>query len=68
MKHNIKDKIDMMERLAKELKKDDETFDRNWPFLYEILTVGQLKGLWKPMKEAGVSFISWNFINGKVAS
>ena len=68
MKHNIKDKIDMMERLAKELKKDDETFDRNWLFLYEILTVGQLKGLWKPMKEAGVSFISWNFINGQVAS
>lgn len=53
----VKDNMDMMKKLAKILKTDDEVFDQNWLFLYEILTAGQLKGEWNLMKEAGISFV-----------
>lgn len=44
---------------AKRLKELD--MDRNWLFVYETLTHGNLKGEWRRMKEAGVSFLIKEF-------
>ena len=38
-------------------KRDIETFDRLWLFLYEILPQSDLRGDWKPLKKADISFI-----------
>lgn len=40
---------------AKRLATTD--MDKWWIYVYETLTYGNLKGEWKPMKKAGVSFI-----------
>lgn len=37
--------------------KDDEAFDQFWVFMYEILPASDLKGEWKEIKSAGVTFI-----------
>ena len=42
---------------AEELSENDKDFERNWVFVFEVLTQGKLKGEWKPMKKAKVSFI-----------
>ena len=39
----------------------DDKFDRNWIFIYEALPFSQLKGEWKPMKKAGISFVKPEF-------
>lgn len=43
---------------AVELKKNDEDFDRNWLFVYEVLPQSDLPGDWKKIKQSGVSFIN----------
>ena len=40
-----------------EKSQTDNDFDKFWLFLYEALPMSKLKGEWKPMKRAGVSFI-----------
>ena len=47
----------MMKSIAKDMKTDDNLFDQNWIFIYEILSMGLLKEEWKKMKMAGVSFL-----------
>ena len=42
---------------ARELASNDDDFNRNWLFVYECLPQSELKGEWKPMKKAGVSFL-----------
>ena len=42
---------------AVELKKNDEDFDRNWLFVYEVLPQSDLPGDWKKIKQSGVSFV-----------
>jgi len=42
---------------AKALLSDDAEFERNWLFGYECLPKSLLKGEWKTLKNAGVSFI-----------
>ena len=42
---------------AKLLVKNDDDFERNWLFAYEVLSQSDLKYDWKPMKKAGVSFV-----------
>ena len=51
------DKVKMMKSVARDMKTDDNVFDRNWIFIYEILSMGLLKEAWKKMKMAGVSFL-----------
>lgn len=36
--------------------------DKNWLFIYEVLSSGNLQGEWKPLKQAKVSFIHPEFI------
>lgn len=38
--------------------------DRNWLFVFEALSVGELKGDWKPMKREKVSFLKDEFRPG----
>lgn len=42
---------------AKDLTQDSSDMDRFWLFIYEVLPKEQLKDDWKPMKQAGISFI-----------
>ena len=49
-------------RIARELKKTD--MDRYWLFCYEALTWGSLPGDWRLMKQAGVSFIRQEIVDG----
>lgn len=51
-----------LNRTAMQLKKTD--MDRYWLFCYEALTYGSLSGEWRSMKQAGVSFIRKEIING----
>lgn len=46
---------------AKTLALNDDDFNRNWLFIYESLSQSDLKGEWKPIKRAGVSFIKSPF-------
>ncbi len=43
--------------LAKELESDDVEIDRNWLFIYETLNEEDLRGEWKTIKKAKISFI-----------
>lgn len=52
-KHEIK----LYKKLAKELIQDEDDFDEYWIFVYEVLTVGQLKSDWKLLKQNKVSFL-----------
>lgn len=42
---------------ALDLKKNDEDFDRNWLFVYEVLPQSELPGDWKELKQNKISFI-----------
>lgn len=42
---------------ARSLSSNNDDFNRNWLFVYEALPQSDLKGEWKPMKKAGVSFV-----------
>jgi hypothetical protein len=42
---------------AWQLAQDDDDFNMNWLFTYEVLSAADLKDEWKAMKRAGVSFI-----------
>ena len=44
---------------AKVLKETD--MDRNWIYVYETLTFGNLCGEWKNLKKAGISFLKTEF-------
>ena len=51
-----------LNKAAKELK--DADMDRYWLFCYEVLTHGNLSGRWKEMKQANVSFIRKEIVDG----
>ena len=51
-----------LNRTAMELKKLD--MDRYWLFCYEALTFGNLSGEWRTMKQAGISFIRREIVDG----
>lgn len=42
---------------AYNLLQNEDELDENWLFIYEVLPKTDLKGDWKPMKAAGISFI-----------
>ena len=51
------DKVKMMRNIAKGMRRDNNVFDQNWIFIYEVLSWGLLKAEWKKMKQNGVSFL-----------
>ena len=51
-----------LNRVARELK--DTDMDRHWLFCYEALTYGSLAGEWRAMKQAGISFIRKEIMDG----
>ena len=53
--NNRTDDIIQLENHANRLSKED--FERNWIFVYEVLSAKELSGDWKELKKAGVSFI-----------
>ncbi len=55
-----------LNRVAMELKNTD--IDRYWLFCYEALTWGSLPGEWRPMKQAGISFIRKEIVDGTTAT
>lgn len=48
-----------MKMHACSLASNEDDFNRNWLFVYESLPQSDLKGEWKPLKKAGVSFVKW---------
>ncbi|WP_314322703.1 RNA-directed DNA polymerase [Selenomonas noxia] len=55
--HSMDDKVKMMRNIAKGMRRDNNVFDQNWIFIYEVLSWGLLKAEWKKMKQNGVSFL-----------
>lgn len=53
--NNKATQLKLLKEEAKRLR--DADMDRYWLFCYEALTVGNLKGDWRTMKTAGVSFV-----------
>lgn len=54
--------IMLLQEHARDLSKNKDDLDANWLFVYEVLPPSKLKGEWKPMKEAGISFIKKTII------
>ena len=50
--------ISLLKKHARELNSNDDDFNRNWLFVYEVLPFSILKGDWKPMKKKNISFIN----------
>lgn len=50
---------------AKELKTKDSEMDRNWIFIYETLTFGNLAGEWRTLKQKGVSFLKMELLGNE---
>lgn len=53
-----------LNKVAMKLKNKERDFDRYWLFCYEALSFGSLAGEWREMKQAGVSFIRKELIDG----
>ena len=52
-----------MKQLKEEaMRLRDDSMDENWLFIYETLSKGNLKGEWKRLKEADVSFVKKEFL------
>lgn len=61
-KYNNKTMIKKLKSHAKDLYKNTETFEQNWLFVYEALSINDLKAEWKAMKKNNVSFIKNDFL------
>ena len=55
-----------LNKVAMELKNTD--MDRYWLFCYEALTCGSLPGQWRSMKQAGISFVRKEIVDGIAAT
>ena len=53
---------------AMKLKDKGKNMDRYWLFCYEALSYGSLAGEWRKMKQAGISFIRKDIIEGTFES
>lgn len=61
-RHRNEELLDRLTSCARELVTNEDDFQRNWLFVYEALTVGDLPGeysggAWRSMKRKGISFI-----------
>lgn len=61
-KYNNKTMIKKLKSHAKDLYTNAETFEQNWLFVYEALSINDLKAEWKAMKKNNVSFIKNDFL------
>lgn len=61
-KYNNKSMIEKLKTHAKNLYANTETFEQNWLFIYEALSVNDLKDEWKAMKKNNVTFIEKDFL------
>lgn len=57
-KNNDNKSKELLEDHAKNLKSNDEDFNRNWLFVYEVLPVDCFEDEWKAIKRNNVSFIN----------
>lgn len=68
MKHNYWNRkatqVKPLNSVALQFKNKEKDMDRYWLFCYEALTWGSLPGEWRSMKQAGVSFIRKDIIDG----
>ncbi|HIX83853.1 MAG TPA: RNA-directed DNA polymerase, partial [Candidatus Megamonas gallistercoris] len=60
-KYNDESNIKKLRNHAKNLYSDNETFEQNWLFVYEALSLNDLKDIWKSMKKNNISFIKKEF-------
>ncbi|MCR6514391.1 RNA-directed DNA polymerase [Clostridium sp. LY3-2] len=56
--NNDNKSINELKKHARELNGNDDDFNRNWLFVYEVLPASSLKGEWKSMKKNKISFIN----------
>ena len=56
----LKEEMKQLKEEAMRLR--DDSMDENWLFIYETLSKGNLKGEWKRLKEADVSFVKREFL------
>lgn len=56
----LKEEMKQLKEEAMRLR--DDSMDENWLFIYETLSKGNLKGEWKRLKEADVSFVKKEFL------
>lgn len=61
-KYNNKSMINKLKTHAKNLYANTETFEQNWLFVYEALSVNNLTNDWKAMKKNNVTFIEKDFL------
>lgn len=54
--YRLRKSLDKLKKHAKALVANGD-MDSYWPFTYECLSVGLVKGSWKELKRAGVSFL-----------
>ena len=54
--YRLRKSLDKLKKHAKALVANGD-MDSYWPFTYECLSVGLVKGSWKELKKAGVSFL-----------
>lgn len=57
-KKHDRGELSLLKRHAKDLNSNEDYFNRNWLFAYEVLPFSLLKGDWKPMKKKNISFIN----------
>jgi hypothetical protein len=56
-KHNDKKTCKMLMSNAHKLSINDDDFGQYWLFIYELLPESKLRGVWKDMKNKGVTFL-----------
>lgn len=56
----LRKSLDSLNKYARALKAADD-FEGNWPFVYECLSIGQVAGVWKELKNGKVSFLRPEF-------
>ena len=61
MKYDSKDDIKKLKNYASSLKNDNESFERMWLFVYEILPKADLRGDWKVLKNNDITFLKRDF-------
>lgn len=54
--YKLRKSLSTLKKHAKSLKENGD-MESYWPFTYECLSVGQVEGVWKELKNAGVSFL-----------
>lgn len=57
--HELKLEKEYLKKISKELSENKEDFDRNWLFVYETLSEGDINNEYKSLKKANISFVDY---------